>query len=232
MFAGAFPRLDCIRRRGLRGIEPSDLAAAQRMGFVIKPLILWEETPQWHRAIAEPMAIPQTHPLAHLAGYESGLLVWYEDIGPQLYTGLGGGALPTAAALVADLLSSTTWTPRPPLIEPWQSYRAEHAMDAYFLRIILARQSDSLRTCVECLERANVLIQRFETTLHEPTRTLEVVGLTEAVPDQTMADALNGLRRQSAVQTIQAFRVPAVFRWDPSRVFRTGSTPPGVGSRR
>ncbi|GBC84236.1 Homoserine dehydrogenase [bacterium HR11] len=229
---GAFPRLDHIRRRGLQGIEPADLAAAQRMGFVIKPLIFWEETPQWHRAIAEPMAVPGTHPLAHLAGYESGLLVWYEDIGPQLYVGLGGGALPTAAALVADLLSLTAWTPRTPVIEPWQSYRADHAMDAYLLRFVLARQSESLRTCVEGLERANVLIHRLETTLHESTRTLEVVVLTEPVPDQTMVDVLNGLRRQSAVQAIQAFRVPAVFRWDPTRVFRTGSTPPGAGPRR
>jgi homoserine dehydrogenase len=229
---GAFPRLDHIRRRSLQGIEPADLAAAHRLGFTVKPIIFWEETPQWHRAIAEPMAVPWTHPLAHLAGYESGLLVWYEDIGPQLYVGLGGGALPTAAALVADLLSVPAWTPRPPLGEPWQSYRADHAMDAYLLRFVLTRQSESLRTCLEGLERSNVLIHRLETTLHESTKTLEVVVLTEPVPDQTMADVLNGLRRQSTVQALQAFRVPAIFRWDPVRVFRTGTTPSGPVSRR
>ncbi len=226
MVTGAFPRLDHIRRRGLQGVEAADLAVARQMGFAVKPLVFWEETPQWHRAIAEPMAVPLTHPLAHLAGYEGALLVWYEDIGPQLYTGLGGGALPTAAALVADLLSLAAWTPRAPLAEPWQSYRADHAMDAYLLRFVLARQAESLRTCVEGLERSNVLIHRLETALHESMRTLEVVVLTEPVPDQTMADVLNALRRQSAVQSIQAFRIPAIFRWDPVRVFRPGSTPP------
>jgi homoserine dehydrogenase len=55
-----------------------------------------------------PAMIPQGHPLAWVDGPMNAVLVVGDNVGPLLFEGQGAGRMPTASAVVADLVDAAT----------------------------------------------------------------------------------------------------------------------------
>ena len=90
---------------GLRALGPIDHAAAERFGYVIKPLAVAEACDD--AAIAMRVGttlVPREGLLAGVGGVLNAVLVEGEALGPCLLSGPGAGAGPTAVSVVADLL--------------------------------------------------------------------------------------------------------------------------------
>ena len=94
-----------IPTEGIRGLLPVDFAAAQRFGFQIKLLAIAKACPDGRiEARVHPTFIPSGSLLAHVRGAMNAIAVHGNAVGPTLFYGAGAGALPTASAVVADLM--------------------------------------------------------------------------------------------------------------------------------
>lgn len=93
-----------IPKDGIDIVEPIDLAYAEKFGYVIKPLAIARDHGHAIEARVHPALIPSTWLLADVGGAKNAVYVHSYALGPSLYYGAGAGMLPTAMAVVSDMI--------------------------------------------------------------------------------------------------------------------------------
>ena len=94
-----------IPTEGIRALEPVDFDAAERFGMTLKLLAIAKAHDDGRiEARVHPTLIPDTSLLAHVEGAMNAIAVHGDAVGPTLFYGAGAGELPTASAVVADLM--------------------------------------------------------------------------------------------------------------------------------
>ena len=89
---------------GISRIEAQDVAYAGQLGYRIKHLGVARRTPDGIEMRVHPTLIPHRRLIANVDGVMNAVLVKGDAVGPTLYYGAGAGSLPTASAVVADLV--------------------------------------------------------------------------------------------------------------------------------
>ncbi len=97
-----------IPTEGIRGLTPLDFDSAREFGYRIKLLGIAKRNRGPHgeriEARVHPTMIRQSSLLANVDGAMNAIAVEGDAVGPTLYYGAGAGELPTASAVVADLM--------------------------------------------------------------------------------------------------------------------------------
>jgi len=92
----------CIE--GIAKLEAEDIQHAARLGYRIKLLGITRRRPDGIELRVHPTLIPIDHLLANVDGAMNAVLVQGDVVGPTVYYGQGAGEMPTASAVVADLV--------------------------------------------------------------------------------------------------------------------------------
>ncbi|MBO5955541.1 MAG: homoserine dehydrogenase [Clostridia bacterium] len=131
---------DRIPTEGITKITAEDVAYAEKLGYSIKLI--------GHATKAEdggvyaavfPAFVPKTNPLAGINDVFNGIIVKGEDLGDVMFYGRGAGKLPTANAVVADVVDAIKHKGVNIIIK-WNEYKAENQSDgkqqkyAYYVR--------------------------------------------------------------------------------------------------
>lgn len=96
-----------VYREGITGITATDIDLARRMGYVIKLLAIAEIDDAGRvGARVHPALVPTSHPLASVRESFNAVFVEGEAIGELMFYGRGAGSLPTASAVVGDIVSA------------------------------------------------------------------------------------------------------------------------------
>jgi homoserine dehydrogenase len=96
--------LDQFSRQGIDGLDPSDILYAGELGYTVKLLAdarLSGERLELHVA---PTLVRHHAPLAKVDGPFNAIMVRGDIVGETFYSGRGAGRMPTASAVLADLL--------------------------------------------------------------------------------------------------------------------------------
>jgi homoserine dehydrogenase len=106
MAFGARVDFDQIHTEGIRGLLPIDFEAASEFGFRIKLLAIARAARGRAdiEARVHPTLIPKQSMLAAVDGPMNAIEIRGDAVGPTLYYGAGAGELPTASAVVGDLM--------------------------------------------------------------------------------------------------------------------------------
>jgi homoserine dehydrogenase len=97
-------RVDQVLVEGLRGIAPVDFKYAERFGYVIKPLVIAKDHGDSIEARVHPTLIPRRFMLSSVNGVYNAVYVSSVALGSSMYYGRGAGMMPTAVAVVSDVL--------------------------------------------------------------------------------------------------------------------------------
>ena len=89
---------------GISKIEPQDVTYAEQFGYRIKHLGVTRKTEAGVELRVHPTLIPEKRLIANVNGVMNAVLVHGDAVGPTLYYGAGAGSLPTASAVVADVI--------------------------------------------------------------------------------------------------------------------------------
>ncbi|MAG23920.1 MAG: homoserine dehydrogenase, partial [Rhodospirillaceae bacterium] len=105
---GCAVNFDDIYRDGIRHITSRDIACAEELGCRIKLLGITRRLDGEGKGSVEqrvhPCLIPAGAPLAHVEGVLNAVAVEGDFVGPTMLEGAGAGSLPTASAVVADIV--------------------------------------------------------------------------------------------------------------------------------
>jgi homoserine dehydrogenase len=96
--------LDDVHVEGITGITTQDIEYAGELGYVIKLLAIAAETDKGVDVRVHPAFIPKTHPLAAVQDVFNAIFVKGDAVGETMFYGRGAGEMPTASAVVADII--------------------------------------------------------------------------------------------------------------------------------
>jgi homoserine dehydrogenase len=96
--------LENIYVEGIRHISAQDITFAREFGYTIKLLAIAKERGNGIEVRVHPTMIPSDHLLATVGGAYNAIFVKGDFVGPSMYYGQGAGKLPTASAVISDVI--------------------------------------------------------------------------------------------------------------------------------
>jgi homoserine dehydrogenase len=101
-----------VYREGILGVTAADVAAARASGFVVKLLAVCERLHDPETGVegvsarVHPALVPLDHPLAAVHGANNAVFLEAEAAGSLMFYGAGAGGVPTASAVLGDVVSA------------------------------------------------------------------------------------------------------------------------------
>ncbi|MBB5216871.1 homoserine dehydrogenase [Parapusillimonas granuli] len=149
-------QFDKAHIEGISSLAREDIVHAERLGYRIKLLGFTRRRNDGIELRVHPTLVPAERLLANVEGAMNAVLVSGDMVGPTLYYGQGAGELPTASAVVADLVDVTRLqTADPEHRVPYLAFQPDALDDTPILPIEEVRSSYYLRMRV--LDRPGVL---------------------------------------------------------------------------
>ncbi|MFP6836346.1 MAG: homoserine dehydrogenase [Pseudomonadales bacterium] len=194
-----------IYTEGISRLTVEDIEYSSQLGYRIKHLGLARRVADGIEARVHPVLVPKNHLLASIDDAMNAVLVRSQSAGDTLYSGAGAGQLPTASAVIADLVDVARGTARLPVPSSnavTSILPIEAITSAYYLRIpsldkpgVFARVATILSEHDISIEAA---IQREQARVEPGTSGMTGVGdswvpiviLTHAIRESVMNDAL------------------------------------------
>lgn len=97
---------DDVLVEGIEKISLNDITYAREMGYVIKLLAVASRQENGIALNVYPAFVPKTHPLASIKGSYNAVYVTGNIVGNVMFYGRGAGSLPTASAVMGDVIST------------------------------------------------------------------------------------------------------------------------------
>ncbi|HWR24524.1 MAG TPA: homoserine dehydrogenase [Feifaniaceae bacterium] len=97
--------IDAIHREGITRLTKADFDAARQLGYEIKLLAIGKKAAGNNVEVrVHPTMIPKTHPLAAIRGSFNAVFITGNAVGDVMLYGRGAGQMPTASAVVGDMI--------------------------------------------------------------------------------------------------------------------------------
>ena len=97
--------MDDIFVEGINDIDLVDIRSALEMGYLLKLLAIGEKDDQGQVSLrVHPSLILETSPLAQVEGPFNAVSIFGNAVGNTMFYGRGAGMMPTASAVVADII--------------------------------------------------------------------------------------------------------------------------------
>ena len=150
--SGKLVSTENIHIEGITKITLNDVALAEKLGFEIKLIGHAEIDGDKILAFVSPMAVSTANPLGRIEDVFNGILVNANMVGEVMFYGPGAGKLPTASAVVADIVDVIAKRDFAPTPLGWVSASANDVsdFDAYFCRRMVVTDK-----CVDGCVQAN-----------------------------------------------------------------------------
>jgi len=101
---GSRVTFDDVYAEGITDITTEDICYAGELGYTIKLLAIAKDSENGIDVRVHPALIPCTHPLASVNNEFNAIFVKGDAVGETMFYGRGAGELPTASAVVADVI--------------------------------------------------------------------------------------------------------------------------------
>ncbi|MDO5299079.1 MAG: homoserine dehydrogenase [Clostridia bacterium] len=98
--------VNCVYREGITGVTPLDVQCGKEFGLTLKLLAVAKEENGVIQARVHPTFVPNAHPLASVSDAFNAVYVDGHACGEMMFYGRGAGDMPTASALVSDLIKA------------------------------------------------------------------------------------------------------------------------------
>ncbi len=106
LVSGKNMRYEDVYTEGISKITATDFAYAKKMDASIKLFAIFREVGKRYYAMVAPFIVDEAHPLASVNGVFNAIYVHCNMLDDTMYYGRGAGKLPTASAVVGDVIDA------------------------------------------------------------------------------------------------------------------------------
>ena len=185
-----------IPRVGIDKLDVADVRYAKEMGFRIKLLATADLVDDYLELDVSPALVRARSPLAEVSGPFNAIRLKGDAVGPLFYFGQGAGQMPTASAVVADMIDTavgrTAITFR--TLELWSNRQArvtaapnDAARAKFYLRVMVKDSPGVLSQVTAVLGKHNISIASV--LQHEPMLLDGIVPLIIMTHETSEGDA-------------------------------------------
>ncbi|SHJ89904.1 homoserine dehydrogenase [Propionispora hippei] len=207
---GARVSVDDVSVEGIASLSKADIGYASELGYVIKLLGIAKEDEKGIDVRVHPAFVAKNHPLAAVQDVFNAIFVKGDAVGEAMFYGRGAGEMPTASAVVADIIDvardiqhgvssrilCTCFDQKP--ICP-----VEKTESQYYVRLLVEDKPGVFAAIAGAfaaeLVSLNSVIQKRKVNC-----CAEVVLITNRVPDANLRSAIGIIKSMSVVNQIRS----------------------------
>lgn len=210
-------QFDRVHIEGITHITLADIEEAKAMSYKIKHLGIAKKTEKGLQLRVHPALIPEDKLLASVDGVLNAVMVNGDAVGSTLYYGAGAGAMPTASAVVADLIDvaremEVQVQARVPFLafnDPYQNLeilKIEEVETAYYLRLQVEDKAGVLAQLAGIFSEEGISIKRLHQkpiALKESSekKLVNIILLTHTTSEAGMQKALTKIESLNFINT-------------------------------
>jgi homoserine dehydrogenase len=196
-----------VYTEGISRVSLEDVEYARELGYRIKHLGIARRTEAGVEVRVHPTLIPDHRLLANVEGVMNAIVVHGHAAGDTLYYGAGAGDLPTASAVIADLIEIARGTALLPARGDGNGLAVVPIIEsesAYYLRVPSLDRPGVFARVATILSEHNISIEsalQRAAAIHAETQQawVPIVIVTQRVPERVMNEALAAVQALSEV---------------------------------
>jgi homoserine dehydrogenase len=203
--------LDDVSVSGISNVTEEDLSYSKQLGYVMKLIGIAHREGEKVEVSVQPTLLPEAHPLASVNDEYNAVYVYGEAVGETMFYGPGAGELPTATAVVSDLVEvmknmrlgvngSSAVTPQ----FPKKLKNKEDILSKQFLRLHVEDQAGTFAEITTLFSNHNI---SFEKILQLPLNKeglAEIVLVTHKASHADYEDVLQKLEKLNVIADIKS----------------------------
>ena len=203
--------LEDVSVEGITKITPADIEYAKELGYVIKLLAIGRDTEEHGVDVrVHPVFLPREHPLAAVNDVFNAIFIRGNAIGEAMFYGRGAGALPTASAVVSDVIDTardivmnTFGRVRCTCYEHKRRCPIEETESSYYVRLLVDDQPGVLGAIATAFGNQGVSLKSVIQTRRVDDRA-EIVAITHCVKYRKIEEAEKVLQALPVVTEIRS----------------------------
>ncbi|WP_243297124.1 homoserine dehydrogenase [Bacillus litorisediminis] len=204
--------LDEVSCKGISQVTQEDILYGQRLGYTLKLIGIAKRDDDLIEVSVQPTMLKNSHPLASVNGVFNAVYVYGEAVGETMFYGPGAGELPTATAVVSDLVTVVKnmklGVNGRGMVAPYKEKKLktdEQIWAKYFLRLIVEDKSGVLAQLTTKMADENVSLEQV---IQHPTKdgknTAELIMITHLSSKKSISHILNELKQLEFVNEIKS----------------------------
>lgn len=209
-------RVEDVYRQGIGDISAVDIAHAAQMGWTIKLLAISDLRDGRISMRVHPTFVPHDHPLAAVNDTFNAIYIQGDAVGEAMFYGRGAGGLPTASAVLGDLMEAARFFGREGRVTGCTCFHQrpvdgpDGICSRFYVRLLVADRVGVLEQIAGVFGRAGVSILSVQQTpvaepaSAHPAARAELIVVTHGVREDHLQAAISGLRHLDAVAGVGA----------------------------
>lgn len=197
---------------GISKLDSRDIKYAEELGYRIKLLGITRKTDKGIELRVHPTLIPEVRLIANVNGVMNAVRVDADMVGETLYYGAGAGSLPTASAVVADivdisrLITADTGNRVPPLAFQSKEVKEQlilpmdEIVSSYYLRVQVDDEPGVMAQITKLLADEKVSIEALIQKGVIDQSTAEIVILTHSTIEKRVKAVIAGIEQLPCVR--------------------------------
>ena len=202
---------------GISKLDSRDIKYAEELGYRIKLLGITRRSEKGIELRVHPTLLPESRLLANVNGVMNAVRVNADMVGETLFYGAGAGALPTASAVVADIIDTSRLISadsgqrvpslafQPAQVQAQTMLPMDEITSSYYLRVQAEDKPGVLGQIAGLLAAQNVSIEALIQKGVLDGRTAEIVILTHSTVEKHVKAAI------AAIETLGSVREKVVM---------------------
>lgn len=197
---------------GISRLDSRDIKYAEELGYRIKLLGITRRSSKGIELRVHPTLLLESRLLANVNGVMNAVRINADMVGETLYYGAGAGSLPTASAVVADIIDiirqleadSSNRVPhlafQPQEVQAQNFLSMDDIVSSYYLRVSAEDQAGVLGKIATLLAEQNISIEALiQKGVFDGSRA-EIVILTHSTVEKNIKAAIRNIEAEAAVQ--------------------------------
>ena len=203
-----------IFREGISKIESRDIAYGKAQGYTLKLLAIGKQTEKGIEVRVHPTFIHNAHPLASVNDSFNAVYMTGDTVDDIMLYGRGAGALPTASAVVSDVIHAATHSE-----VKYSTFKNEATAEkgtrfvtdfssAYYFRLTVEDKLGTLAKLCNMFAKCNVsiveIVQKPGNETEKAEGKIPLVIITHATAESSMERVVEKIKESdfAAVQTV------------------------------
>ncbi len=203
-----------IYTEGITGISDNDIQYADSWGYLIKLLAIAKKQGKELEVRVHPTLVPKKHPLASVESNFNAIFINTDMLGQALFYGKGAGSVPTASAVICDIIDISRGImgrsgARPPSIVYNKQVEVIKKKDdfytRYYIHFTAIDKPGVLAKISRILAEHRISIAFVSQKVRRRERLVPIVMMTHAAKESALLqalkkiDALSAIRKKSVV---------------------------------
>lgn len=204
--------LDDVEVNGISSLSQSDLQYGNKLGYTMKLIGFASRNDQNIEVSVQPTLLSDKHPLAGVKNEYNAVYVNGESVGETMFYGPGAGSLPTATAVMADVVAAIKnmrlGVNGQQIVKPRfkkEITPADQRFSKYYVRLHVKDEVGAFAVISELFNQMNISFERILQTPSSKTELAEIVFVTHQTSLATFEKALEKLNHLDVVEVVKSY---------------------------